>query len=141
MPASLTATLILPVLLAAAPESSAASTESLYREPDPVLVKIIDAPPPPDTRLSPDRGWVLLLESESLPSIAELAEEELRLAGMRINPSTNGPSRTRPWSGLKVLRLDDPAERPISGLPEDPRIGNVAWSPDSSRVAFTHTTS
>ena len=141
MPASLTATLILPVLLAAAPESSAASTESLYREPDPVLVKIIDAPPPPDTRLSPDREWVLLLESDSLPSIAELAEEELRLAGMRINPRTNGPSRTRPWSGLKVLRLDDPAERPVTGLPEDPRIGNVAWSPDSRRVAFTHTTS
>ena len=140
MPASLTATLILPVLLVAAPESSAASTESLYREPDPVLVEIIDAPPPPGTRLSPDREWVLLLESESLPSIAELAEEELRLAGMRINPRTNGPSRTRPYSGLKVLRLDDPAEQPITGLPQDPRIGNVAWSPDSRRVAFTHTT-
>jgi dipeptidyl aminopeptidase/acylaminoacyl peptidase len=133
--------LTLSILVVAAPSPAAETTESVYREPDPLLVEIVDAPPPPDTRLSPDLEWVLLLERETLPSIDELAEEELRLAGWRINPSTNGPSRIRPYSGVTALRLDDREAQPIAGLPEDPRIGNVAWSPDSSRFAFTHTTS
>jgi dipeptidyl aminopeptidase/acylaminoacyl peptidase len=141
MPAFLTATATLSLLVVAASGPAADTTESVYREPDPVLVEIVDAPPPPDTRLSPDREWLLLLERESLPSIAELAQEELRLAGMRINPRTDGPSRTRPYVGLAALRLEDRADRPITGLPEDPRIENVAWSPDSQRLSFTHTTS
>jgi len=119
MPKPITAALTLSFLMVAASSPSADPTESVYREPDPLLVEIIDAPPTPDVRLSPDLAWVLLLEEESLPSIAELAEEELRLAGMRINPRTNGPSRTRPWSGLKALRFEDRGERPITGLPEE----------------------
>jgi dipeptidyl aminopeptidase/acylaminoacyl peptidase len=142
MPIPIAAAVSLSFLVAAAgADPQAASTDSVYREPDPVLVEIVDAAPPPDQRLSPDRAWVLLLERKSLPSIAELAEEELRLGGLRINPRTNGPSRTRPYSGLKALRLDDRTERPVTGLPDDPRIENVAWSPNSERFVFTHTTS
>jgi dipeptidyl aminopeptidase/acylaminoacyl peptidase len=82
---------------------------------------------------------MLLLQAPSLPPIAELAERELRLAGMRMKPRINGRSRTRPLVGLTLLRVSDGSERAITGLPENPRLENVRWSPDGKRIAFTHT--
>jgi dipeptidyl aminopeptidase/acylaminoacyl peptidase len=105
-----------------------------------VLVDIIDAPPTPGVSLSPNNEWMLLLERPSLPPISELAEPELRIAGLRLSPQTNGRSRTSPSNGLKLVRIDDLEERPISGLPADPRIEYVRWSPDGSWISFTNTT-
>ena len=47
----------------------------------------------PSVSLSPARDRMLLLESSGYPSVSELAEPMLRLGGLRINPSTNGPHR------------------------------------------------
>ncbi len=42
-------------------------------------------------------------------------------------------------TGLKLLRLSDLAERPITGLPAGARIEKPPLAPDGARVAFTHT--
>ena len=47
----------------------------------------------------------------SLPPVAELARRELRLAGLRIDPRTSGPSRARYLSGLRLVRVADGEER------------------------------
>ncbi|MEA2604914.1 MAG: hypothetical protein QOF89_5906 [Acidobacteriota bacterium] len=130
---------VLRAATAPAPDSTANSTANLYRTPPQVLADLIDAPPTPEVRLDPKREWMLLLEQPSLPPIAELAERELRLAGLRIRPRSHGPSRSGYATGLKLLHLSDLAERPITGLPEGARIENVRFSPDGSRFAFTHT--
>jgi dipeptidyl aminopeptidase/acylaminoacyl peptidase len=113
---------------------------AVYRTPDQVLVDIVDATPTPAAQLGPGSDWLLLLDVPSLPSIEELAERELRLAGMRFKPQINGRSRTRHYTGLALLRLRDRMERSITGLPEKARLEHVEWSPDGSRIAFTHTT-
>jgi dipeptidyl aminopeptidase/acylaminoacyl peptidase len=115
------------------------AAEEGYRIPPAPIPEIVDTPPTPSVSLSPDRAWMLLIEQPSLPSIAELAEPELRLAGLRIRPRTNGPSRQRPFSKLTLKRVSDLAERKITGLPPGARIGRPTWSPDSSRIAFTVT--
>ena len=130
--------LILGVAFVGAGEAQQA--KSVYRTPNSALVSIVDAAPTPGVSLGPNHEWMLLLESPSLPSIAELAERELRLAGMRIKPQINGRSRTRPYDGLTLLRMSDRAERAITGLPESPRIENVRWSPNGKWVSFTNTT-
>lgn len=131
---------LLLALAPAAPGRAATSDAGVYHLPPQVLVDIVDAPPtPPPTRLDPRREWVLLLEQPNLPPVADLAERELRLGGLRIRPRTSGPSRTSFASGLKLLRLSDLAERQIVGLPSPAQIGNVRWAPDGSRFAFTHT--
>lgn len=116
-----------------------ASGQPEYRLPDGVLVDIVDAPPTPAVSLGPRNEWMLLQDQPSLPSIGELAERELRLAGLRITPQVNGRSRGRHFTGLELLRLDDGAARPVTGLPADPRIENVTWAPDGQRIAFTNT--
>jgi dipeptidyl aminopeptidase/acylaminoacyl peptidase len=109
-----------------------------YRQPPQGIVDMLDAPPTPDVLLSPDRRTLLVQETPSLPPVAELAERELRLAGLRIRPRTSGPSRTQYAVSLSLVELADGRERRVDGLPAGPRIDHAAWSPDGASVAFTH---
>jgi len=76
-------------------QSSTAQTDLKYQLPPAVMVKLVDAPVPPMVSLSPEHGSgprMLLIEQRApLPTIADLAEPELRLAGLRFNPTTGAP--------------------------------------------------
>ncbi|NEQ25138.1 MAG: S9 family peptidase, partial [Microcoleus sp. SIO2G3] len=102
--------------------------------PDPIA-KILDAPPPPALMLSPDRQWVIELEQPSLPSIAELAEPEVAIAGFRINPNTNTPARHGTFRSMKLGRFEQFQPQPVD-LPDDARISYFRWSPDDRHLAF-----
>jgi dipeptidyl aminopeptidase/acylaminoacyl peptidase len=117
-----------------------AAEDLAYQEPPREIVDIVDARRTPAALPSPGGDWLLLLERPPHPSIAQLAERELRLAGLRIRPANDGPSRTMPFLGMELLRVADGARRAVNGLPASPRIENVSWSPDGSRIAFTHAT-
>jgi dipeptidyl aminopeptidase/acylaminoacyl peptidase len=131
---ALAAIVLIAVVFTAA---SADDTAVGYQLPPQVLVDIIDAPTTPSVYLSPDNEWMLLLQRPGLPSIDEVAQPELRLAGLRINPRNNGRSRER-WalSGLTFKHLSDGKERPVEGIPEGARITGVSWSYDAKRIAF-----
>ncbi|MEA2691170.1 MAG: hypothetical protein QOJ16_557 [Acidobacteriota bacterium] len=140
--AGVLAGLLLPARPAAAQDAPAgdnSTAAAAYRTPPKVLVDLTDAPRTPQVQLDPSRQWLLVLPYQSLPSIAELAQRELRLAGLRIDPQANGLSRRQFYTGMKLVHLADRAERAVTGLPEAPRIGGVSWSPDGAHVAFTLT--
>ncbi|MET0211417.1 MAG: S9 family peptidase, partial [Vicinamibacterales bacterium] len=59
-----------------------------YQLPPQVIVDMLDAAPPPGLELSPTREVVALLHRASMPTIAELSQPMLRIAGRRINPRT-----------------------------------------------------
>ena len=108
-----------------------------YRTPPPELVAVVDAPPVPEVRVSPDETKLLFLSRPSLPSLADVAGPALGLAGEAIDSLTNGPSRARVWTGMWLQTLE--GERVgVTGLPARPRIRNVLWSPRGENVAFTH---
>ena len=77
-----------------------ATAETSYLQPSSDLVDVIDAPATPWVNISPDEKSIMLMHRPNLPPISELAEEELRLAGTRIKPATNGPSRGWSANGL-----------------------------------------
>jgi len=129
----------LALLLGDAVQAQEASPAGGYQLPAQVLVDIVDAPPTPDVSLGPKSEWMVLAQLPNLPPIEELAERELRLAGLRMKPRINGPSRTRHATGMTLLRVSDGEERPVTGLPERPRLENPRWSPDGRHIAFTHT--
>jgi dipeptidyl aminopeptidase/acylaminoacyl peptidase len=114
------------------------STKTKYRTPPKAIADLVDAPLTPDVSVSPNQDWILLMEQPPLPPISELAQPELKLAGLRINPRNNGPSRSSYYNDLTLKSLSNNSERPITGLPPDARIDNIYWSPDSSLIAFTH---
>ena len=108
-----------------------------YQTPPAALKKLVEAPTTPAVSLSPDKSMMLLMEQPGLSSIAELAEPELRLAGLRWNPRNFGPSRSRSYSGLRFLSVHDQKEKEVTGLPPNARIRNVLWSPNGEQIAFT----
>jgi dipeptidyl aminopeptidase/acylaminoacyl peptidase len=116
-----------------------AQSNMTYQTPPKDIADLVNAAPTPAVSLSPDHQWMLLLSLPSLPSIEEIAQPELRLAGVRINPKNNGASRTNAYNGLKLKSIATSQERAITGLPTDARLEEVNWSPDGSRIAFIHT--
>jgi dipeptidyl aminopeptidase/acylaminoacyl peptidase len=114
-----------------------------YVLPPQHIVAAFDAEPLPQTLISPNKQVIALLKARSYPTIAELSQPMLRLAGLRVNPKTNGPHRA---SGLPGTGIYSIALRKIAGgaesnvtLPPQARISHVKFSPDGSRLAFLNT--
>jgi hypothetical protein len=118
---------------------SNSSAKTGYRMPPKAIANLVDAPLTPEVNVSPDQNWILIMEQPPLPPISELAQPELKLAGLRINPRNNSSSRSSYFTKLTLKSLIDNAERPINELPSDARISSVTWSPDSRFIAFTNT--
>src|SRR6202012_1267381 len=129
----------------AATQTPNSSTNLKYQLPPEAIVKLVDAPPTPTLALSPEHGkdtrMLLIRQSHALPTIADLAEPELRLAGLRFNPQTNAPSRTRSFTSLSLQPPPTPgataAPKPvaISGLPAKLSALYTEWSPDGHHIA------
>jgi dipeptidyl aminopeptidase/acylaminoacyl peptidase len=73
------------------------------------------------------------------PPIAELAQPMLRIAGMRINPKTNGLHNTTFNSSLSLRKIPEGAEIKVD-LPPNAKLTLGRWSPDATHFAFTNTT-
>jgi dipeptidyl aminopeptidase/acylaminoacyl peptidase len=125
-----------------------AATDLKYQTPPEAMVKMVDALPTPAISLAPPTAtgprMMLVEQSSSLPTIADLAEPELRLAGLRFNPKIGAPSRTRYFVSLKLQELPpagsstQPHEIAINGLPVKPHILFARWSPDGRHIALVN---
>ncbi|OUJ73056.1 alpha/beta hydrolase family protein [Hymenobacter crusticola] len=119
---------------------AAQAQEATYQTPPKIIADLVDAPATPRLSLSSDGKWMVLMPVQDLPSIAELSQPELRMAGLRLNPRTNGPSRVSYSTGLTLKRIGDTKETPVQGLPKAAKISEVSWSPDNTKLAFALTT-
>lgn len=108
-----------------------------YMLPPKELVEIIDAPSAPTLIISPDRKCLLFAKPQEMPDIQELAQPELKLAGIRINPTVFGQSRKRFYTKLTIRTLDGLNEISIKNIPDDGMISDFRWSPDSKHIAFS----
>ena len=73
-------------------------------------------------------------------TLDDLNQEEMKLAGLRVNPVTNISSSVTYISNLKVRKFNEKQETQVIGLPQNPKITNLSWSPDEKKLAFTNTT-
>ena len=123
-------------LMAASPQTGA--QEGGYRLPPAALQAIVDAPRAPALSLSPRRDLAAVVQTPPLPGIAEVAQPELKLAGLRINPRTCASSRFSFGTDLALLDIATQKESRIRGLPRGLRLSDLGWSPDQRYLAFTH---
>jgi dipeptidyl aminopeptidase/acylaminoacyl peptidase len=119
-----------------------AQTAMNYQKPPQAIIDLVDTRPTPTVAVSPKdkagKHWLLIEVISGLPSIADLAQPELRLAGLRFNPKTDGPSRGRYVTSLELKALPDGIEEKIAGMPQDAKIHFVAWSPDAGHIYFVN---
>ena len=114
-----------------------------YQQPPKAIVDLVDALPTPVVMLSPaekdsDTRWMLIEQLSGLLPITDLAQPELRLAGMRFNPKTNGPSRAHYGTLLKLKSLSNEKEIVVKDLPARAKIRFAEWSPDGRKVSFVN---
>lgn len=109
-----------------------------YRKPPRVMEELLLASPTPGVSIGGHGRWMLVSERSSYPSLAELAEPEVRVGGLRMNPANFTPSRSGGVIRLRVQDLRSQKDVPIKGLPAALRAVSIQWSPDESRFAFVN---
>ena len=94
-----------------------AFSQVTYQTPPKAISDLVNAPSTPSVSFSKDGEWMMLLERADNPSIEELSQPELRIAGLRINPATSGPSRSTGVENIKIRKTKSGEEIQITGLP------------------------
>ncbi|QZD92799.1 prolyl oligopeptidase family serine peptidase [Qipengyuania xiapuensis] len=124
--------------LAAATIAAPLAAQSTYDTPPAAIADIVTRAPSPGVSLSPDGSTMLLMESEALPPVSELAKPMERLAGLRLDAATNDRHNPRNVVGLMLQDVASGETRRVE-LPANADISDINWSPDGSKIAFTNT--
>lgn len=109
-----------------------------YQLPPKDLQDLVLAKPTPSVSVDDKAEWMLLLERSDYPTIEEMAQPELRIAGLRINPNNFGPSRNASFNNIRIRNIKKGEDSNVEGLPADLRASGVQWSPDQRKFAFVH---
>jgi dipeptidyl aminopeptidase/acylaminoacyl peptidase len=120
-------------------EPSFALAQIGYQRPPKAVTAVLDVPPPPAVVVTSDRKHLLLLQGVRYPTVAELAAPMLRLAGLRINPQTNGPHMPPRVVGITIQSIADGGQKSVT-LPAGGHFGTPELSPDGKLFAITNTT-
>jgi len=111
-----------------------------YQKPSAEILALADYERTPSVNMDTKKEFMLLSYRNTYKSLIDLNQEEMRLAGLRINPVTNISSNVTYINNLKIRKILAQDEIQVAGLPQNPRISNVSWSPNEKKIAFTHTT-
>lgn len=118
--------------------ASVSQAQQGYRKPPQEIVKILKAPRLPSVSIDPTNRTMILIHRQTMPSISDMSQPMLRLAGRRINPNTNSQHGNSGLIGLTLKEIESGRET-IVDIPTDVRLGFPRWSPDGSKFAFTVT--
>lgn len=103
------------------------SGEERYRLPPKSMLDILDTPPPPVARISPDRRWLAVVERDlEETTVAELAEPLLMLAGQRFKPNPTTRIEKVGITRVTLRRLEGGLERTLLPQPGE-RLGELVW--------------
>ncbi len=124
--------------------SDTIAQESLsYQKPPNEILDLVDVQLAPYVLADEKNEYLVLLSRDAYKSIEELSQEELRLAGLRIDPKTNISSRVTYYNKVQIknLKTTNNKAKIVEGMPNNLRATNFTWSPNQKKIAFTHTTS
>lgn len=116
-----------------------AQDDGSYKMPPKDIADMLLAKPAPNVLVDDKGEWMLLSDVSLYPSVEELAKPELKIAGLRINPQNFAPSRQNYINNIWLKNIASGKDYKISGIPFPLFAGNVTWSPDDKKIAFTQT--
>lgn len=110
-----------------------------YQKPSASILTLADYERAPNVSMDSRKEYMLFSYRNTYKTLEDLNQDEMRLGGLRVNPVTNIGSATNFISNLKIRKVTDKTETQISGLPQNPRITHINWSPNEKKIAFTNT--
>ncbi|MEN9598735.1 MAG: hypothetical protein RL596_1046 [Bacteroidota bacterium] len=111
-----------------------------YQTPPKAVADLLLAKPTPGVSIAGKATWLLLSERNSYPTVEELGQPEMRVAGLRLNPNNFSLSRQNFINNFTLKNIKEGKEYPVTGLPATVLAGSVNWSPSETKIAFTNTT-
>jgi len=117
-----------------------AQEDITYQKPPQEILDLVDFQRAPSISMDSKKEQIVFMYRNTYKTLIEISEEEMRLAGLRINPKTNISSTITYVNNIQYRKFKDKNLVQIKGLPENPRLANFAWSLDETKMAFTHTT-
>ncbi len=111
-----------------------------YQLPPQTIMDLAMAKPTPAVSIDSKGEWMLLIEQNSYPTVDELGQPEVRVAGLRINPACFSLSRQNYINNFMLRNIATGKEYKITGLPANMLANSVAWSNNEKKIAFTNTT-
>jgi dipeptidyl aminopeptidase/acylaminoacyl peptidase len=110
-----------------------------YQKAPSPISEILSARPTPLVQVSPNGKWLLAADRLANPPISDLAQPMLRLAGLRINPATNGRHHPPRLVRLRLFYTMGSEQADVA-VPRNAYLSVPEWSQDSQHFAFTNTT-
>lgn len=112
-----------------------------YQKPSAEILQLAEFERAPSVLMDSKKEWMIFSYRPTYKSLDDLNQDEMKLAGLRVNPVTNISSTMTFSNNLKIRKLKDKMEVQVQGLPANPRIAYTSFSPDEKKLAFTNTTS
>src|SRR5580658_4494872 len=136
--ASMRRILIPLVLVVLAVSIPIAADQLPYQKPSKEVLDILNAPTLPTLSVNPTHTYATLSQAARFPSIAEVSEPMLRIAGIRIDPRTNGLHLAAHSISIEIVKLPEGTKVKLA-LPPGAQAGPLRWSPDGKMFAFSNT--
>lgn len=111
-----------------------------YKKPPKEIMELFDYQRAPGVLMDEKKETLVFTYTNTYKTLDDLNQEEMQLGGLRINPVTNIASAVTYINNLKVRKIQDKEATQVKGLPENPKITYLTWSPDEKKLAFTNTT-
>lgn len=108
-----------------------------YQLPPKTIMDLALAKPTPAVSVDSKGEWMLLIERNTYPTVEELGQPEVRVAGLRINPANFSLSRQTYINNFTLKNIASGKEYKISGLPANLLANSVAWNTNEKKIAFT----
>lgn len=110
-----------------------------YQKPSKEILDLAEYDRAPTIQMDTKKENMLLSYRNTYKTLEDLNLTEMKLGGLRIDPTVNISSTITYINNLKVRKVKESNEKQVKGLPTNPRIAYLSWSPDESKIAFTNT--
>ncbi len=107
-----------------------------YQVPPKVIADLLLAAPTPGVSVNSKANYMLILERNSYPTVEELGQPELKIAGLRINPLNASLTRQTYINHIQLKQVGSNKELIIKGLPSNLSALNPTWNPAENKIAF-----
>lgn len=110
-----------------------------YKKPPKEILDLVDIDPTPYLYMDSEGDRGVFISRDAFKSLEDLAQAEVRLGGLRIDPVTNGRSRKTYYKNIVVMDLKSGEKLETKNLPSNPRLSDFRWSPNQAYFTFTNT--
>ncbi|MBL8860586.1 MAG: S9 family peptidase [Planctomycetes bacterium] len=106
-----------------------------WRQPEPWITALLDAPPTPWLVLAPDAAHLLEVGLTGLPALSDVARPKTKLAGLRLDAARSARHQLVFGTSLALRDLRGTLRRELP-LPPGRRIASLSWSHDARHFAL-----